>query len=130
MKVYDNYEISGCHRLDKKGRPHPNGRCIEICDDSQAHFWTIYGHIDDEGVQAIGDFSTREAAERVYFRLTGQPFTGSYQADARLRVMHAGPKLLEAAEAAWHRAANHEKLTIEECNQLCAAIVEATGRAA
>ncbi len=36
-------------------------------------------------------------------------------------------KLVEAAEAAWQRAANHEKLTMLECNQLYAAIAEATG---
>lgn len=130
MKVYDDYEISGCHRLDRKGKPRRNGPYTEPCDDSEAQFWTLYGHIDGEGVQAIGDFATREVAEQVYFRITGQPFNGSYQADARLRVMHAGPKLLEAAETAWRRAANHETLTIEECNALCAAIVAATGRAA
>jgi hypothetical protein len=35
--------------------------------------------------------------------------------------------LLKAAEAAWRRSSNHEKLTFEECNQLCAAIAAATG---
>ena len=53
-------------------------------------------------VEAIGDFSTREAAEQVYTRITGLPFTGSYKADARLRMMHAGPKLLDALLAASH----------------------------
>jgi hypothetical protein len=38
--------------------------------------------------------------------------------------------LLEAAVVAWRRSANHEKLTLQECNQLCAAIVAATRRTA
>jgi hypothetical protein len=96
MKVYDNYEISGCHRLDDAGRPDPNGAYTETCADSEARFWTLYGHINGEGVEAIGNFKTREAAERVYASITGLPFTGSYRAEPRLRVMHTGPKLLEA----------------------------------
>ena len=50
------------------------------------------------------------------------------QAVRQMRVMTAAPKLLESAEAAWRRAANHEKLTLEECNELYAAIAEATGQ--
>ena len=125
MKVYDNYEISPCKRmLDSDA--YPPEEYIEVCEEHEAEFWTLYGHIDGEGVQAIGDFRSREAAEQVYSRITGQPFTGSYQAQACLRVMHAGPKLLEAAAAAWRRAFDHEQLTPAECNQLYAAIVAAT----
>ena len=128
MKVYDNYEISPCSRYEEPDSP---GKFyFEVCEPQEADVWTLYGHIEGEGVQAIGDFGTRAAAEQVYYRITGEPFTSSYRADARLRIMHAGPKLLNAAEAAWRRAANHEKLTMEECNELCAAIVTATGRAA
>lgn len=128
MKVYDNYEISPCRRYEEPDSP---GKFyFEGCEPHEADVWTLYGHITGEGVQAIGDFATRDSAEEVYFRITGQPYTSSFEADTRLRVMHAGPKLLDAAEAAWRRAANHEKLTIEECNALCAAIIEATGRAA
>ncbi|SRR5579883_224061 len=90
MKVYDNYEISGC----AKSSEYPYE--IEQVDDSEAQFWTLFGHVEGEGVEAIGDFPSRESAEQVYSRITGQPFTGSYQADTRLRVMHAGPRLLEA----------------------------------
>jgi hypothetical protein len=35
--------------------------------------------------------------------------------------------LLEATEAAWRRSANHEKLPVQQRNQLCAAIAKATG---
>ena len=97
QSVYDNYEISGCHRLDEDEK---DGRqFVQTCDDAEAQFWTLYGHINGEGVEAIGDFSRREAAEQVFYRITGQPFTGSYQADTRLRLMHAAPALLEALKS-------------------------------
>jgi hypothetical protein len=124
MNTYDNYEISPCRRFEEPDTP---GKFyFEVCEPAEADVWTLYGHIDGEGVEAIGDFSTRKAAEQVYSRITGQPFTGSYQASAHLKVMHAGPKLLAAAQAAWQRAANHEKLTMEECNLLRVAIADAT----
>jgi hypothetical protein len=94
--IYDNYEISGCkERIDR------SDRYIEVADDGETpDFWTLYGHIEGQGVQAIGDFSSREAAEEVYYRITGQQFTGSYEADDRLRLMHASPKLRDALWAA------------------------------
>jgi hypothetical protein len=95
--VYDHYEISGRYRLDdaeKDGR-----RFVETCDDDEAQFWTLYGHINGEGVEAIANFRRRDAAEQVFYRITGQPFTGSYQAGTRLRLMHAAPALLEALKS-------------------------------
>jgi hypothetical protein len=90
--VYDNYEISPCVRRSDGGEPY--------VDVAEAHetpdFWTLYGHISGQGVEAIGDFATREAAEEVYYRITGQPFTASYEADARLRMMHAAPELAKS----------------------------------
>jgi hypothetical protein len=98
MRVYDNYEISPCQRFEEPDSP---GKLyFEVCEPDQADVWTLYGHINGEGVQAIGDFTAREAAEEVYTRITGLPFTGSYYADAHLRVMHAAPKLLEALQDA------------------------------
>ena len=98
MKVFDNYEISPCKRYEEPDSP---GKFyFEVCEPHEADVWTLYGHINGEGVQAIGDFATREHAEEVFFRITGLKFTGSYGADAHLRVMHAGPKLLEALIAA------------------------------
>src|SRR4051794_24178128 len=96
--VYDNYEISGCHRLDDAGLPAPDGTSTETCDDADAQFWTLYGHIDGQGVEAIGDFASRHAAERAFFRITGQVFTGSYQASPRLWLMHSAPALLAACQ--------------------------------
>lgn len=98
-EVYDDYEISGCHRLDDAGLPNPNGLSIETCDDADAQFWTLYGHIDGQGVEAIGDFNSREAAEKVFCRITGESFTGSYEVNPRLRLMHAAPALLASLKA-------------------------------
>jgi hypothetical protein len=92
--VFDNYEISPCVRHNDG-----NGDYIERTDTGETpDFWTLYGHIHGEGVQAIGDFASREAAEAVYYRITGHVFTDSYEADARLRLMHAAPKLLAACQ--------------------------------
>jgi hypothetical protein len=93
--VYDNYEIQGCREYYDGA-----GRYVEPCDDAEAQFWTLYGHINGEGVLAIGDFQSREAAEEVYYRITGQEFGSHDQVEARLRLMHAAPKLQAALWAA------------------------------
>ncbi len=100
MMVYDNYEISPFQRFEEPDSP--GKYYFEVCPPEEADVWTLYGHIDGEGVQAIGDFSKREHAEEAFQRITGIPFTGSYKADARLRIMHAGPKLLDALLAVSH----------------------------
>ena len=98
MKVFDNYEISPCKRFEE---PDSSGKFyFEVCEPAEADVWTLYGHINGEGAQAIGDFATREHAEEVYSCITGQPFPASYQSRDWLRVMHAGQKLLEALKAA------------------------------
>ena len=87
------------------------------------------GHIPGQGVEAIGDFSKRQYAEEAFQRITGIPFTGSYRADAHLRIMHAGPKLLEALRTVseWIDAQHFVQRTlIQETIRL--AIAEATGR--
>ena len=94
MKVYDNYEISPCTRTEEPDKP--GHFYFEVCEPHEADVWTLYGHIDGEGVEAIGDFATREHAEEVFRRITGIHFTGSREVLARLRVMHAAPELLEA----------------------------------
>jgi hypothetical protein len=99
IKVFDNYEISPCRRFEEPDSP---GRFyFEVCEPSEADVWTLYGHINGEGVEAIGDFASEEAAEEIYFRMIGQPFTGSYKlTSARLRLMHAASGLLEALRLA------------------------------
>ena len=114
-----------------RGACSPGKFYFEVCQPDEADVWTLYGHINGEGVQAIGDFANREAAEEVFFRITGVKFTGSYGADAHLRVMHAGPKLLEALIAAsdWIDAQLGKPRT-ELQARVQQAIAAATGRAA
>jgi hypothetical protein len=129
MKVFDNYEISPCARFEEPDAP--GTFYYEVCNPEEADVWTLYGHINGEGVQAIGDFSKREYAEQVFERITGIPFTGSYAADAHLRIMHAGPKLLETLRAAseWIDAQFFVQRTLIQ-ETIRQAITEATGRAA
>ena len=129
MKVFDNYEISPCARFEEPDVP---GKFYyEVCEPEEADVWTLYGHINGQGVQAIGDFSKREYAEEVFERITGIPFTGSYKAEAHLRIMHAGPKLLETLKAAseWIDAQHFVQRTLIQ-ETIRQAIAEATGRAA
>lgn len=77
---FDGYEINPCRRLEGPGSP---GRFFyEPCEPHEADVWTLYGHIDGEGVQAIGDFETRELAEEVFARITGQRYTESTNLEA------------------------------------------------
>jgi hypothetical protein len=131
MKVYDNYEISPCRRYEEPDSP--GKYYFEVCEPKEADVWTLYGHIDGEGVQAIGDFANRKAAEEVFFRITGLKFTGSYGANARLRVMHAGPKLLEVLEEIIDEdegAVIGDGFRHPTIRKARAAITRATGRAA
>lgn len=100
MKPYDNYEISPCRRFEEPDAP--GQFWFEVCEPDEADVWTLFGHIEGEGVDAIGDFASREAAENTYARITGQPFPGSYQCDAHIRRMH----LAEEAYALLRRASN------------------------
>jgi hypothetical protein len=129
MKPFDNYEISPCRRYEEPDSP--GRQFFEVCEPEEADVWTLYGHINGEGVQAIGDFATREYAEEAFFRITGLDFAGSYKADAHLRVMHAGPRMLEALTAAsdWIDAQIGTRRT-EIQAIVKQAIAEATGRAA
>ena len=57
--------------------------------------WTI-GRAATSRIVLKDEMCSREHAEEVYSRITGQAFPASYQSGDRLRVMHAGPKLLDA----------------------------------
>jgi hypothetical protein len=70
--AYDDYEISGCVRLNATGKPCIAGLAVEPCDDTMAHFWTLYGHITGSGVESIADFPTRQEAEAALIRLSIQ----------------------------------------------------------
>ena len=69
---FDGYEIQPCRRYREPDEP--DRAFVEPCESFEADFWTVYGHIPGEGVQAIGDFDTREHAEEVYARITGRTY--------------------------------------------------------
>jgi hypothetical protein len=136
MKVFDDYEINPCTRTEEPDQP--GHFYFEVCEPADADVWTLYGHIDGEGVEAIGDFTTREHAEDIYSRITGQAFPGSCQSADRLRVMHAGPKLLEALTYLLEQTVDQDVnygIALSEGEQdaqakALAVIAEATGRVA
>lgn len=129
MKAFDNYEISPCRRYEE---PESSGKFyFEVYEPLEADVWTLYGHVNGEGVQAIGDFATRAHAEETFFGITGIEFTGSYEAEAHVRIMHAGPKLMETLKNAseWIDAQHFVQRTLIQ-ETIRQAIAEATGRAA
>lgn len=69
---FDDYEIQPCRRYIDADEPAVS--FVEPCQPFEADFWTLYGHVTGEGVQAIGDFHTREHAEEVFARITGRPY--------------------------------------------------------
>jgi hypothetical protein len=69
---FDDYEIQPCRRYIDRDEPQVS--FVEPCEPSEADFWTLYGHIPGEGVQAIGDFDTCDHAEEVFARITGCPY--------------------------------------------------------
>lgn len=70
---FDDYEIQPCRRYIDMDEPQVS--FVEPCEPAEADFWTLYGHIPGEGVEAIGDFDTRQHAEEVFARITGCPYT-------------------------------------------------------
>lgn len=44
---------------------------LEVCAPSQADFWTLYGYIENEGVEAIADRDTQADCEDLLYRITG-----------------------------------------------------------
>jgi Family of unknown function (DUF6900) len=76
---YDAYEIHGMKRLAPRlgQEEEPVGRVIDDCEqvpDSEAGFWSLFGHIPGQGLDCIGDFATREQAEEVFARITGRRY--------------------------------------------------------
>jgi hypothetical protein len=70
---FDVYEIHGVREFDDG-----NGKYCEQVPDDEAAFWSLYGHIPGQGVECIGDFTTRDAAEEVYARITGRRWGQDY----------------------------------------------------
>ena len=72
---FDDYEIAPCQRLREDGER--VRFYYESCEPHEADVWTLYGHIPGQGVQAIGDFDTREHAEEAFARITGRSYSGN-----------------------------------------------------
>jgi hypothetical protein len=62
---FDSYEIAPVRKTD-------DDEACEICAPSEAQYWTLYGHIPGEGVDAIADRQTKAQCEELLYRLTGQ----------------------------------------------------------
>ena len=61
---FDAYEIHACK--DYGGYIEP------VEDESEADFWSLYGHIPGRGLECIGDFNTRQQAEEILKRINGK----------------------------------------------------------
>ena len=66
---FDDYEVHGVREFKRGAK----GYCEQVPDE-KAHFWSLYGHIPGQGLDCIGDFRSRAAAEEVYARITGRPY--------------------------------------------------------
>lgn len=67
VTLFDGYEIHGVRRFGRG-----KDRYCEQVPEPEAQFWSLYGHIPGEGVECIGDYRSREAAEEILFRITGR----------------------------------------------------------
>jgi hypothetical protein len=61
---FDNYEIHPCRAITESGHT-----WTEQCELREAQFFTLFGHIPQQGLEAIGDFVTQELAEEVLLRI-------------------------------------------------------------
>jgi hypothetical protein len=68
---FDCFEIHGFRESGPGKR-----RYCEQVSDSEAQFWSLYGHIPGQGLDRIGDFATREHAEEIFAKITGQDYAG------------------------------------------------------
>lgn len=64
-KRFDAYEILGVEQIDADN-------CEVVTDGSKPDFYSLYGHLKGEGVQCIGDFTTRAHALEVYNLIVGE----------------------------------------------------------
>ena len=126
-RKFDNYEIHGC--VERPSGPGYESY-VEQCPDDEADYWTLFGHISGEGIQAIGDYATREDAEELYQRITGRRFGGHDENGATARLTHAKEELLEALTNLWGVCeTNGYEVPMGYRNQVFAAIAKAKGRA-
>lgn len=78
MKTFNGYEVKQVVEcVDSIGNkfcePLENGTIEDARKDANyvADFWTLYGHLEGEGVRCIGDYDQRAAAVEMYCFITG-----------------------------------------------------------
>lgn len=54
LQPFDEIEVHPCRYIDKDS--------IEQCEPKDAHFWTVYYHLTDGGLDCIADFATKKLA--------------------------------------------------------------------
>lgn len=54
LQPFDEIEVHPCRYIDKDS--------IEQCEPNDAHFWTVYYHLTDGGLDCIADFATKKLA--------------------------------------------------------------------
>lgn len=70
--VYDAIELAPVLTIDSDGTCEAHESLEDVPqEDRDRVFWSIYGHIPGEGVECIGDFTTRAAAVEVLRRILG-----------------------------------------------------------
>ena len=65
LTPFDAYEVHGCRKIvvaNERSQPR-FAKAHEQCEDSEADFWCLYGHVTGEGLHDICDFRTRFQAE-------------------------------------------------------------------
>lgn len=58
-----NHKYTGFQVQGVKVKQDDEGEYIESCSDDEADHWSLYGILEEGGVECIGDFKSREIAE-------------------------------------------------------------------
>lgn len=64
---FDDFEIHGVREFGRD-----NHRHCEQVPDTDAQYWSLFGHIPDQGLDCIGDFRSRSEADEVLARIRGR----------------------------------------------------------
>ena len=66
IRDFDALEIHPCLAIGKDSMDNP---IVEQCAPDDAQFWTVYGHLRTDGVDAFEDFATEAEAVAFHDRL-------------------------------------------------------------
>jgi len=69
---FDAYEIHPV-RISRKFSG-PNRKAVQPCAPEEAEFWSLFGHLPGQGLECVGDFQSREHAEEILARITGEGY--------------------------------------------------------